>query len=107
MPSIRISAGAVTNNLLDGEKFGVIPGGGAIVNMWGSSVTVTDTFGLSIGNQDIVVQGTEYNIEIAADAIDTARDQLVFNEVVPAGQLFLPIGAVTTEAQFLLHIRYL
>jgi len=61
---------------------------------------------LSIGDRDIVVNGTEMNIEVAADVIDTDRDQCVFNEVVGPGQLFLPV-TVTTEAQFLIHIRYL
>lgn len=75
--------------------------------MWASCATAGDTLGLSIGNQDIVVQNTEVNIESSADIIDTDRDQLVFNEVVPAGQLFLPIGALTTELQVLITLRYL
>jgi len=106
MPTIRVAPAATTTDALANVKFNVIPGGGAIVNMWAASVTNGDTFGLSIGDRDIVVNGTELNIEVAADCIDVSRDQVVFNEVVGPGQLFLPV-TLTTEAQFLIHIRYL
>ena len=106
MPSIRQPVNATTTNALQGVKFAVIPPGGAVLNMWAASATNGDSFGLSIGNQDIVVQGTEMNVEASADVIDTDRDQVVFNEVVPGGELFLPV-TLTTEAQFLIHIRYL
>lgn len=107
MPSFRVAVGAVTNDALQGETFQVIPDSGAVVNMWASSVTNGDTFGFLIGDRTIVPQGSEMNIEIAADVIDISRDQVVFNEVVPGGQLHLPVGALTTEAQFLVHLRYL
>jgi len=107
MPTIRIAPTAVTNDALQGETFQVIPDSGAVVNMWGSSVNNGDTFGFLIGDRTIVPQGTEMNVEAAADVIDVSRDQLVFNEVVPGGALHLPVGAVTAEAQFLIHIRYL
>lgn len=105
MPTVRFGT-ATSTDALANRKFNIVPQGGAIVNLWASSVTNGDTFGLSIGDRDIVVNGTEMNIEIAADVIDIARDQMVFNEVVGPGQLFLPV-TVTTEAQFILHIRYL
>jgi len=105
MPSIRFGTTTSTDALAN-RKFNIVPPGGAILNMWASSVTNGDTFGLSIGDRDIVVNGTEMNIEASADVIDTDRDQCVFNEVVGPGQLFLPV-TVTTEAQFLIHIRYL
>jgi hypothetical protein len=47
----------------------------------------------------------EMNIEIAADVIDTSRDQLVFSTVVGAGQLRVPVGSVNTELQFLLSVE--
>ena len=53
-----------------------------------------------------MVDGSLISIEISADVIDTSRDQVVFNEVIGGGQLFLPV-TVTTEAQFLIHLRYL
>lgn len=105
MPSIRFGT-ATTTDALANRKFNVIPQNGAIVNVWGSSVTNGDTFGFSIGDKDIVVNGTELNIEVSADVIDMSRDQLVIDEVVGPGQLYMPV-TVTTEAQFLIHIRYL
>jgi hypothetical protein len=106
MPTIRTAVTATTPDALANIKFNVIPPQGAVLNLWCSGVTNGDTMGLSIGDRDIVVQGTEMNIEVAADSIDINRDQMVFNEVVGPGQLYMPV-AVTTEAQFLIHIRYL
>lgn len=105
MPTIRFGT-TTTTDALANRKFNIIPQQGAVVNLWASSVTNGDTFGLSIGDRDIVVNGTEMNIEAAADVIDIHRDQMVFSEVVGPGQLFLPV-TVTTEAQFIVHIRYL
>lgn len=105
MPGIRFGT-ATSTDALANRKFNVIPAGGAVINMWASSVTNGDTYGFSVGDRDIVVNGTEMNIEVAADSIDMSRDQVVFNEVVGPGQLFLPV-TVTTEAQFHLDIRYL
>jgi len=105
MPTIRFGT-TTTTDALANRKFNIIPQGGAIVNIWCSGVTNGDTFGLSIGDRDVVVNGTEMNIESAADVIAVNIDQMVFNEVVGPGQLFLPV-TVTTEAQFLIHLRYL
>jgi hypothetical protein len=105
MPALRFGT-ATSTDALANRKFADIPSRGAIVNMWASSVTNGDVFGLSIGDRDLVVQGTEMNIEVSADVIDVSRDQVVFNEVVGPGRLYLPV-TVTTEAQFLIHLRYL
>jgi hypothetical protein len=105
MPTLRFGTPTTTDALAN-RKFNIVPPGGAIVNVWASSVTNGDTFGLSIGDRDILVNGTEVNIEVSADVIDVQRDQMVFNEVVGPGQLFLPVTC-TTEAQFLIHLRYL
>ena len=107
MPTIRVSTGATTSDLLSNVKFADIPESGAIINVWGSCAVAGGTFGLSIGDRDIVVQGTEVNVEESADVINTERDQLVFQEAVPGGHLYLPIGAAGTESQYLIHIRYL
>jgi len=105
MPTLRFGT-ATVNDALNGRKFNTIPPGGAIVNMWASCVTNGDTFGLAIGDREIVADGAEANIEIAADVVDVQRDQVVFNEFVGGGQLFLP-ATCTTEIQFLIHLRYL
>ena len=106
MPSLRFNVSATTTDALANRKFAVVPAGGAILNVWAATVTVTDTFGLSIGDRDIMVNGSLMNIESSADVVDTDRDQLIFNELVRGGQLFLPV-TLTTQAQFLIHLRYL
>jgi len=106
MPSLRFRVSATTTDALANRKFSVVPAAGAILNIWVAGVTGTDSFGISIGDRDIMVDGSLISIEISADVIDVSRDQVVFNEVIGGGQLFLPV-TVTTEAQFLIHLRYL
>jgi len=88
------------------RKFNVIPAGGAIMNVWATSVTVTDTWGISVGDRDIVVGGSVANVTSAAGVVDTDRDQVVFNEIVSGGQIFLP-ATLTADMNFLIHLRYL
>jgi len=106
MPSLRFIVAATTEDAMANRKFNVIPADGAVLNLWAAGVTVTDTFGLSVGDRDIMVNGSSLSIEASADVIDVDRDQLVFNEIVEGGQIFLPV-TVTTAAQFLIHLRYL
>jgi len=105
MPSLRFIVPATTTDAMANRKFNVIPAGGAILNMWGTSVTVTDTFGLSVGDRDIIVGGSVANVTSAAGVVDTDRDQLIFNEEVDGGQIFLP-ATLTTDMNFLIHLRY-
>ena len=95
-----------SDDALATRKFNTIPGGGAIINVWASCVTSGDTIGLSVGEKEIMVAATEPNIEGSADVIDISRDQLLFNEVVPSGQMYAPV-AVTTALNLQIHIRYL
>jgi len=104
-PTIR-AAGGTNADIFSNLKFADIPSRGAILNAWAASVTNGDTIGLSVGDRDIVAPGTEVNIEISADVLDTNRDQFVFNEVVGGGHIFVPV-VVTTELQVMVHIRYL
>lgn len=105
MPTIRAIVAVTTGNALQNQKFAILTGP-AVINLWAAAVTKTDAIGLSVDNRELVVQGTNMNIEASADVIDTDRDQLVFNEVVQGGQLYMPV-TVTTEAQYLLSIKYL
>jgi len=106
MPSLRFIVPATTTDAMANRKFNVIPVNGAILNLWGTSVTVTDTFGLSVGDRDIIVGGSVANVTSAAGVVDIDRDQIVFNEVVTGGQIFLP-ATLTTDMNFLIHLRYL
>jgi len=106
MPTIRFAT-ATDTDALSNLKFATVPVGGAILNVWVSSVTNGDNWGISLGDRDLVVNGTECNIEISADVIDIQRDQMVFDEVLlSGGQLFFP-ATVTTELQAILALRYL
>lgn len=106
MPTIRF--GSATNpDALSNLKFSVVPARGAILNVWVSSVTNGDTWGISVGDRDLVVNGTECNIEGSADVVNVDVDQMVFDEVLrTGGQLFMPV-TVTTELQAILALRYL
>ncbi len=106
MPTIKPAGGGTSTDALSNLKFSVVPLGGAMLNFWASGATAADTVGLSIGDRDILVAGSECNIELSADVITVDRDQIVFNEPVSAGQLFLPIVA-TAEVQFLISLFYL
>jgi len=106
MPGLRFRVSTTTPDAMSNRKFNVIPAGGAVLNMWIAGVTGTDSFGISVGDRDIMVDGSLISIEISADVIDVERDQVVFNQGVEGGQIFLPV-TVTTEAQVLMHLRYL
>lgn len=106
MPTIRKRVTATTNNALSAEKFRYVGGRGAVVNLWACGVTATDDIGLAINSRDIILAGTDINIESSADVIDTDRDQILYNEVIEPGELYAPV-TVTTEMQFLLSIKLL
>jgi len=107
VPTIKGAIAAASTDALANTKFNTIPPGGAILNMWCSCAANGGTFGLAVGNEEIIVQGAEANVEVSADVIDVARDQVVFDEVVGPGQMYLPIPAAGTEFQYQIHIRYL
>jgi len=106
MPSLRFIVPATTTDAMANRKFNVIPAGGAVLNVWATSVTVTDTWGISVGDRDIVVGGSVANVTSAAGVVDVDRDGVVFNEVVEGGQIFLP-ATLTTDMNFLITLRYL
>lgn len=103
LASRRIDVTAVTADAIANEEIRrvEVP---SIVNLWASCVTNGDTLGLLL-NRTEIMPTDEMNIESSADVIDTSRDQLVFNTVVGRGQLRIPVGAVTTELQFLLSVE--
>lgn len=105
MPSLRFRVSATTTDALANRTFNVVPAGGAVVNLWGAGVTTTDNFGFAVGSRQIMVNGSLENIEASADVCDNDRDQLLFNELIPPGQLFMPV-TVTTESQYLINLAY-
>lgn len=106
MPMIRpAGVTAATADALTDEQHNVIPSGGAFLSMWASCAANGGTYGLLVGSKSIISEGTEANVEVAADVIDTDRDQVLFNEVVPPGRLRVPIGAAGTELQLMIVWR--
>lgn len=106
MPALRFIVPDTTTDAMSNRKFNVIPAGGAILNVWVAVVTVTDTWGISVGDRDLVVDGSNANVVISAGVVDIDRDQVLFNEEVDGGQIFLPF-TVTTDGNVLMHLRYL
>jgi len=105
-PSLRFRVSATTTDALANRTFNAIPPGGAVGNLWAAGVTATDNFGFSVGARQIMVQGSVVNIEASADVVDSDRDQLLYNELIPPGQLQMPV-TVTTESQFLINLAYI
>lgn len=101
MPSIKSSNQATAANALNGLKFSKLLAP-ALVSLWLSGVTVTDTVGFSIGDREVLLAANP-NIEISADVVDTGRDQVLFAEPAEEGDLFMPVTA-TTAVNFLVLI---
>lgn len=103
MASRRIDVAAVTNDAISTDEIRRVERP-STVSLWASCVTNGDTIGLLLNKTEIMATD-ECNIEISADVIDVARDQLIFDSVIGRGQLRVPVGAVTTELQFLLSVE--
>ena len=76
----------------------------SVLNLWATSVTVTDTIGLQLDKTTIMAPGT-CNVSAAAlGMVDVNRDQLIFNSVVGVGRLRMAI-TVTTSAIYLISVE--
>lgn len=95
MPTLKFRTAATIADTLASKQFRDVPAGGAVLNVWLSTVTITDTWGLSIGPRIIAINGSVANIEASTGVVDTARDQVVFNELVPQGTLQMPMTVTT------------
>ncbi len=104
MASRRRLVSAVTNDALSDQDIRSIETP-SIVNLWATSVTVTDLIGLRLDKTIIMDDGT-CNVSAAAlGMVDTSRDQLVFSTVVGIGTLRLPVPTLTTSLIFLLSVE--
>lgn len=93
MPSIslkNIAAGVA--NALDGLQFQTIPDGGALVTIYASTAAAGGTIDFSVGTEQFLSLA-ETNIEKSADEVNTNADMVLDREPVPAGKMFLPVGA--------------
>jgi len=93
MPAIALkNVAAGTANALDGLQFQDIPEPGALVSIFATTPTAGGNIDYRIGTESFL-QGAEVNIEIAADVVDTDRDQILMREPVASGKQFLAVNA--------------
>jgi len=104
MASRRLLVSAVTNDALSDQDIRTIEGP-SLVNLWASAVTVTDTIGLRLGKTIILDDGTANVRAAAVGLVQTDTDQLVFNAVVGAGDLRLPVATLTTSLIFIISVE--
>jgi len=93
MPAISLkNVAAGTANALDGLQFQDIPEPGALVSIFATTPTAGANIDYKIGTEAFLSLA-EVNIEIAADVVDTDRDQILMREPVSAGKQFLAVNA--------------
>jgi len=94
MPSIQILNQATNVDALNGLRFAKLAGP-ALVSFWGSGVTAGDTISMLFGDRSVLNLG-QPSIEISADVVDKARDQMLWGEPAPGSvDISLPVVATT------------
>jgi len=106
MASLRLLISAVTADAIATRNIRLIEEP-SVVNMWATSVTVTDTIGLNLGKISIMDQGTANIRAAAVGLVISSDDQLVFNTIVGpgAGDLQVPVDTLTTSIILLLSVE--
>ncbi len=104
MASRRILVSAVTNDALADQDIRTVEGP-SVINLWATSVTVTDLIGLRLDKTVLMDDGTCNVAAAALGMVDVARDQLIFDMIVGEGTLRLPIPTLTTSLIFLLSVE--
>jgi len=104
MASTRLLVSATTNDALADQDIRTVETP-SVVNLWASSVTVTDQIGLRLDKTIIMDDGT-CNVSAAAlGQVSTDEDQLVFDTIVGAGTLRLPVPILTTSLIFIISVE--
>jgi len=104
MASRRLLVSAVTNDALSDQDIRTVESPSEI-NLWATSVTVTDNIGLRLDKTVIMDDGTCNVAAAAVGMVDTDRDQLLFNTIVGVGTLRLPVPTLTTSLIFLISVE--
>ncbi len=102
MASRRALVSATTNDALSDQDIRTVLAP-SVVNLFASSVTVTDTVGLRLDKTIIMDDGT-CNVRAAAIGIVGQDEQLIFDSVVGEGQLRMP-WTVGTSGIYLLSVE--
>jgi len=104
MASRRLLVSAVTNDAISDQDIRTVDVP-SVVNLFASCVTVTDQIGLRL-DRTIILDDGVLNIHAAAlGLVNTDNDQLLFDTVVGAGLLRLPVPVLTTSLIFLLSVE--
>jgi hypothetical protein len=104
MPAIKRILAATTADALNGLNFKVQPRP-FLASLWASGANEGDVVGFSVDANQFLVSGA-VNVEAASGVVDTSRDQILFREPCPAGELFLP-ATMTANVTYLLNIEQL
>jgi len=101
--SRRLLVAATTNDALADQDIRTVEGP-SVVNLWAACVTLTDTIGLRL-DKTIIMDDGICNIRAAALSLNHISDDgLVFDTVVGAGTLRVPV-TVTTSLIFTLSVE--
>ena len=104
MSSRRLLVSAVTNDALADQDIRDVLGP-SVVNLFATSVTISDFIGLRLDKTIIMDDGTANVSAAAAGMVDTDRDQLVFDSLVGRGTLRIPVSVLTTSLIFLVSVE--
>lgn len=103
MASRRLLVTATTNDALADQDIRTVEVP-SVVNMWAKCVTVTDSIGLRL-DKTVIMDDGPCNISAAAlGLVEVNMDQLIFNSVVGAGTLRVPV-TVTTSIEFIISVE--
>lgn len=104
MPAIRRNVAATTADALNGLNFKVQPRP-FLASLWASTDDEGDVLSFSVDSQAFLINAA-VNLEAASGTVDTSRDQVLFREPCPAGELFMPM-TITNAIAYLLNIEQL
>ena len=106
MASLRLLVAAVTTDAISTRNIRLIDQN-SVVNLWASSVTVTDEIGLNLGSVTLMDPGTANVRAAALGLVLTEADQLIFNLIVgpDAGDLAITVPTLNTSLIFLLSVE--
>ena len=95
MAARRLLVAATTSDALSDQDIRTVDGP-SVVNLWAGGVTLTDTIGLRL-DKTIILDDSICNIRAAAISVVLIdQDGLVFDSVVGAGTLRVPVTVTTS-----------
>lgn len=107
MPSVRRLVSAVTEDDLATLTIRKLTAPLYRVKLFATTVTVTDTIGMAVGDVEILPSGTANVSAAAVGLVRTNQDQLLFDMLVGnrAGDLRVFIRTLTTSLIYLLSVE--